>query len=275
MAIDTIIRRAIGARRHHFPSGDDVPLFTADWRGAVFAHFAIEPAHLQPSIPFELDTRAGHAYVSLVAFTQSNLRPSIGGPVAAWLITPLASHEFLNLRTYVRVGGLRGIYFVAEWIPNRLAVLLGPRTYGLPYRLGRLRYEVDKPRGLLRGQVRTNGDKAFKYEADFSAEAARFASAPDGSLDQFLLERYVAFTRCHGVSRRFLVDHAPWPQQRVDLNLIEHSILDFGGAWSRHARFVGANFSTGVTGVTISAPRTLDGPAELRAQSVEPAHGFR
>ena len=169
MAIDTIIRQAVGARRHHFPSGDDVPLFTADWRGAVFAHFAIERAHLQPSIPFELDTREGHAYVSLVAFTQSNLRPSISGPVAAWLITPLARHEFLNLRTYVRVGDLRGIYFIAEWIPNRLAVLLGPRTYGLPYRLGRLHYEVDTTRRRLRGQVRTGSDKAFKYEADFAA----------------------------------------------------------------------------------------------------------
>jgi len=32
----------------------------------------------------------------------------------------------------------RGIFFIAEWIPNRLAVLIGPRMYGLPYRLGRL-----------------------------------------------------------------------------------------------------------------------------------------
>ena len=278
MTFDSIIRGACGSRRHGFTCGADVPLFTADWHGALFAHFAIEPELLQPSIPFELDTRDGRAYISLVAFTQSNLCPSVGGPLAAWLITPLAPHEFLNLRTYVRVGGLRGIYFIAEWIPNRLAVLLGPRTYGLPYRLGRLRYEVDTTRRRLSGQVRTGGNKAFTYESDFpaeAAEAAEFASASAGSLDHFLLERYVAFTRRHGVSRRFLVDHAPWPQQRVDLNLIDRSILDFGGAWSRHARFVGAHFSTGVTDVTISAPRTLGGSAELRAERVEPADGVR
>jgi uncharacterized protein YqjF (DUF2071 family) len=272
MTFDKIIRRAGGARHHPFPRGDDVPLLTADWLGAAFAHFAVDPRLLQPSIPFELDTRQGNAYASLVAFTQSNLRPSIGGSVASWLITPLARHEFLNLRTYVRVGEMRGIYFIAEWIPNRLAALLGPRTYGLPYRLGRLRYGSDARRRKLWGRVSAGGGRGFRYEC---IATQRFGPAQPGSLDEFLLERYAAFTRRGGVSRRFFVDHAPWPQQRVDLNLIDRSILDLGGPWSRHARFVSANVSTGVTGVTISAPRALDGAPDPLAHCVQLAHGVR
>src|SRR4051812_43402987 len=70
---------------------------------------------------------------------------------------PLAGHDSLNVRTYVRHGGVRGIYFLAEWIPNRLAVLIGPRMYGLPYRLGRLRYQNDWRMKAMRGEVTAAG----------------------------------------------------------------------------------------------------------------------
>ena len=273
MTFDEIIRGACGARRHFFPAGIDAPLFTADWHGALFAHFTIDPQRLQPSIPFELDTWQGRGYVSLVAFTQSNLRPSVGGPLASWLIAPIARHAFLNLRTYVRVGGVRGIYFIAEWIPNRLAVLLGPRTYGLPYRLGRLRYENDPTRRRLRGRVCGSGSDggAFAYEADYPAS---FAAARGRSLDEFLLERYVAFTRRGGVSRRFLVDHAPWQQQRVDLRRFDCGIMQLAGDWAPHARFIAAHFSPGVSGVTIGAPRALDGLPKPLSHAVEPPDGL-
>src|SRR5437016_3224059 len=121
-----------------------VPLFFADWLDVVFVHFRVDAARLQAAVPLELDRYAGDAFVSLVAFTQDRLRPARGGRFAQWLATPLGRHEFLNVRTYVRYGQTRGIYFIAEWIPNRLAVLIGPRLYGLPYHLGRLRYRRDR-----------------------------------------------------------------------------------------------------------------------------------
>jgi uncharacterized protein YqjF (DUF2071 family) len=249
-----IVRHIGRARAHTFSYGEDMPLFTVDWHDAVFAHFSVDPRLLQPAIPFALDARDGTAYVSLVAFTQRRMRPSLGGPVASWLITPIARHEFLNLRTYVRVNGEPGIHFIAEWIPNRLAVLLGPRTYGLPYRLGRLRYARDMDARCVQGRVTAGAGYAFAYDATYAPD---FAPAPPASLDEFLLERYVAFTHHAGVTRRFQVDHAPWPQQRIDLRVIERTLLALGGAWSPHAQFVGANFSPGVSDVIIGAPRVL------------------
>src|SRR3974377_1122534 len=102
----------------------------------------MDPPRLEPFIPFELDTWEGEAFVSLVAFTQSNLRPRWGGRIARWLSAPLGTHEFLHLRTYVPAGPDQqpGIHFISEWIPNRLAVHVGPAMYGLPSRLGRLDY---------------------------------------------------------------------------------------------------------------------------------------
>lgn len=57
------------------------PMFIADWTCATFMHFAVEPAVLQPRVPFELDLWHGdRAIVSLVAFRQRRLRPVWGGP---------------------------------------------------------------------------------------------------------------------------------------------------------------------------------------------------
>ncbi len=53
------------------------------------------------------------AYVSLVAFTMRGLRPRLGG---AALLKPIATHEFLNVRTYVKHRGERGIYFLADGV---------------------------------------------------------------------------------------------------------------------------------------------------------------
>src|SRR5258705_1653154 len=106
------------------------PWFFADWRDALFVHYAIEPGVLQRHVPFELELFEGRAWVSLVAFTQRRLRPAVGGRWTSWAMAPVATHPFLNLRTYVRGDdGVTGICFLAEWIPNRLSRMVGPLMY--------------------------------------------------------------------------------------------------------------------------------------------------
>jgi uncharacterized protein YqjF (DUF2071 family) len=173
------------------------------------------------------------------------LRPTIGGALAAWLATPLATHEFLNVRTYVRHNNTRGIFFLAEWIPNRLACLIGPRTYGLPYRLGKLDYQP------LTRRV-TDGICHLKFQISDPATEPQCCS-PD-ALDHFLLERYTAVTHRAGVIRQFDVDHKPWPVRRVTASLQESSLLALSGDWHHHAQLVAAHASPGVHDVSISAP---------------------
>src|SRR5947208_7301734 len=162
----------------------DRPLFRADWFEVVFLHFEVDPRVLQPAVPFELDVRDGRAYVSLVAFTQRNLRPVFGGRIARLLAAPLAEHEFLNVRTYVRHRGERGIFFIAEWIPNRLASLIGPRTYGLPYRLGELDYRRDAMTGTTDRSIRAAGAELSFCAARPDARAIEHI-ATSGSLTDF------------------------------------------------------------------------------------------
>src|SRR6266436_7723570 len=107
------------AARQRLLSLPGEPLFIADWDRVLMIHYEVEPDTLQRAVPFELELNEGRAFVSLVAFTMRGMKPRMGGHLAALLLKPIATHEFLNVRTYVRHRGESGIYFLAEWLSNR------------------------------------------------------------------------------------------------------------------------------------------------------------
>lgn len=161
------------------------PVFHADWLDVVFLHFETDPARLQRQVPWELDLFEGRAFVSLVAFTMRDMRPRIGGRLAALPFRPIATHEFLNVRTYVKHGDEPGIFFLKEWLPNALSVSLGPVMFGLPYQLGRLSYDHRLDDGTARGRVEdaSNG-KALVYSCEKDRQAVHTPCAA-GSLEEF------------------------------------------------------------------------------------------
>ena len=233
------------------------PLFLGDWVRAVFINYEVDAAALQREVPFELDLLNGRAYISLVAFTQRNLRPKIGGRIASWVLAPIATHAFLNLRTYVRCKGEPGIYFLAEWVPNRLSVLLGPPVYGLPYAAGRLDYHHDHEDGRLLGEVSVGGASARLVYQAFIDSSVRFDHCRANSIDEFLMERYSAFTQKGTKVRCFRVWHDPWLQTGIEVTIADHSLLSETCCWFEHARLIGANYSPGVRDVWIGPPRRL------------------
>jgi uncharacterized protein YqjF (DUF2071 family) len=233
------------------------PAFLADWTDVLFVHFAVDPDVLRPHVPFEVDTFRGRAYVSVVAFTQKRLRPRIGGRLAALASRPLADHTFLNVRTYVRHGAERGIYFLAEWIPNRLACAVGPRMYGLPYRLARSDYRCDAAvtRRRFTGCVAARAGR-LTWCARLRP-AARGRPARRG-LERFLLERYTAYTRRGDTRLRFRVWHEPWVRTPARVALGDTALLRDAFPWLPIARPACAHFSDGVHDVWIGPPRRTD-----------------
>jgi len=216
-------------------------VFLHDWRDVTMIHFEIEPERLQLMVPFDLHTFRGRAYVTLVFFRLERMRT----PTCQWLsrqvLRPISDHWFLNVRTYVKHHGEQGIYFLTEWLENRLAVLLGPVTYGLPYRLARFNdSSVTTPFGRL------------TYRAKTSTHA--YAPSQPGSLDEFLLERYSAFTQLRGRPHVFRIRHEPWPQRRVEVELNSTELLKNTEPWFKHAKLSCAHKSPGLTGVELSRP---------------------
>lgn len=196
------------------------PLFRCAWRDAVFLHYEVEPEALR--IPFEIDTRRGKAYVSVVTIT---------------IRTALGPQSFLNVRTYVKGG----IHFLAGWLPNPLCALLGPRLVGIPYRLARL--ALDRSVTELHGCVSAPAGR-FEYRASIDPRQAYRESAP-GSLEEFLLERYVAYTRSGRRRLSFRTWHAPWTFVDIEPHVEEDGLLRASGAWHRGARLVAAHHSPG------------------------------
>ena len=153
-------------RRDNLLSPPFEPLFFGDWAHALFIHYEVDAAVLQNEVPFELDLWNGKAFVSLVAFSLRRLRPCSGGRLGELLFKPISSTRFLNVRTYVRHRNESGIYFIAEFLSNPLCVPLGPPTFGLPYRFGRLVYRHSPEDRIIGGTAQVaGGSKLFSWQA--------------------------------------------------------------------------------------------------------------
>jgi uncharacterized protein YqjF (DUF2071 family) len=234
------------------------PLFLADWMRVLMMHFEVDAKALQRDVPYELDLYNGRAFVTLVAFTMENMRPRCGGKLTAWLFQPIATHDFLNVRTYVRHNGEPGIHFLAEWLSNWLAVQLGPCTFALPYRHGQISYEHDWQKGILRGRVAdTRSGAAFDYEAASNPGASYIPCVRD-SLDEWLMERYTAFNAVGSRRRFFRVWHPPWPQCPVHVQMNDLTLLRKNWRFFDDARLAGANFSPGSVAVWMGRPHQAD-----------------
>jgi len=246
------IREPSASARGRMLSRRGEPMFIAGWKNVLMIHFEVDAEALQREMPFELDLWNGRAFVSLVAFTMRGMRPRIGGRVGALLFRPIATHEFLNVRTYVRQGGECGIHFIAEWLANRLAVMLGPGTFGLPYRYGRIEYGRDGE--IVSGRiVDVKSGAALAYNAQLN-EPVVFQPCAAGSLDEWLMERYTAFNAAGGRKRFFRVWHPSWPQCRAEVKLRETSLLTKNWQWFGGAQLAGANFSPGFDTVWMGRP---------------------
>lgn len=247
---------AVGRERMLAARGE--PMLYADWLDVVFLHYAVDPAALQPLVPWRLDLRDGCAYVSLVAFTMRDMRPRLGGKLAALLFKPIATHEFLNVRTCVTHDGESGIHFLAEWLPNSLSVALGPTVFGLPYRKGKLSYQNEPSDGLVGGSIVDQRSGASLSYHGTLAGGAVHSPCEAGSLNEFVVERYTAFTSECGLRRCFRIWHPPWPVTPLDVEVDDNGLLAETGDWGRTATLIGAHHSDGFPEVWMSRPFFLN-----------------
>ena len=218
------------------------PLFFADWDNVIFIHYQTDGRELQRGIPYPLDLYDGNAFVSLVAFTMRGMRPRFGGSLSALLFKPISTHHFLNVRTYVTHEAEPGIYFMQEWLSSRLATWLGPSSFGLPYRFAQMDYHHSHEHER-RGKIEASAG-SFHFCATLQSNDPGIC-AP-GSLEEFLLERYTAFTQFGKLRRFFRIWHDPWRHVPVEIHIATDHLIHSTGRWWVGARCIGANYSSGV-----------------------------
>src|SRR5262249_24091783 len=102
-----------------------------NWHHLLFLHWEVPPQELQRLIPSELtiDTFEGKAYVGLVPFTMSGVRPVLTPPLP-WI----SSFHEINVRTYVHFRRKDpGVWFFSLDASSSIAVAAARATYKLPY----------------------------------------------------------------------------------------------------------------------------------------------
>lgn len=187
------------------------------WHDLLFAHWPIPAPAMRALLPpnLEMETFDGQAWVALVPFRMSGVRPRLL-PAVPWL----SNFPELNVRTYVRVGKKAGVFFFSLDAANPIAVALGRTIYHLPYFRAVMRCE----------RVHESGPSAIRYRSQRThrgAPAAMFAGGygpvgepyrvQPGTLEHWLIERYCLYAMdSRGTLYRGEIHHRPWPIQPAE-----------------------------------------------------------
>jgi len=207
----------------------DAPvLMHQNWHHLLFMHWEVPPAELQALLPhgLDLDTFDGKAYVGLVPFTITGVRPSFVPPL------PLISsfHE-VNVRTYVRRGGSNpGVWFFSLDAASALAVTAARAMYKLPYFDADISFaaseeplpaiEFHSKRTDSRGAMPANARVLYK-----PADGVVTHASPN-TLEYFLLERYLLYAADdHHNLYRARVHHQPYPIERAEVIELEETLV--------------------------------------------------
>lgn len=189
------------------------------WLDLLFAHWPVPKRTLEPLVPagLELDLWEGGAWVGVVPFRLEGLkaRGLVGIPSATDFLE-------LNVRTYVKVGDLTGVYFFSLDASSSLAVLGARTMFGLPYHKAEMSF--------------TRVDDWIHYRSERESDGAKFIARyraagipqipPVGSLEEFLTERYRLFTAVDGHVRRVEIDHEPWRLRPAEVVITTNTMTE-------------------------------------------------
>ncbi|MFL5624434.1 MAG: YqjF family protein [Ktedonobacteraceae bacterium] len=198
-----------------FPMPGGPWIMTQIWNTLLFAHWPLAPEILRPLVPsvLPLDTFDRQCWVGLTPFYMTHVRPRGFPPIPR-----LSQFPEMNVRTYVVVHGIPGVYFFSLDAGNPLAVALARALFHLPY------YHA--------GMSCKRAGEIIHYRswrAQLCARPAEFVaryrplppvfSAQRGSLEYWLVERYCLYTTLRDRVYRAHIHHRPWPLQAAELEL--------------------------------------------------------
>ena len=183
------------------------------WHDLLFAHWPVRPDALRPLVPaaLDLDTFEGEAWVGIIPFRMSGVRPR-GLPSVPWL----SEFPEMNLRTYVTLDGKPGVWFFSLDAGNPVAVAIARATYHLPYfdAAMRIRRNGDT---FDYGSIRTHHDAPpASVHVRYRPAGPVFESRP-GTLESWLTDRYCLYAMTDSQHLyRGEIHHAPWSLQLAE-----------------------------------------------------------
>ncbi len=215
-----------------------------NWRELLFLHFAIEPELVQSKLPpglsvdtFPDDSGREMAWIGLVPFTMHNVLPR-GVP----RIQACSDFHETNVRTYVHASGRDpGVWFFSLDAANSFACAYARRFFKLPYHEARMELVSDGPYRQYKSARKRH--PAVVSEATCTVGPS-LDSAKPGTLEFFLIERYLLYSYRAGRLYNGQVVHSPYRLQAVSEYEASGSLVQAAGLPLRP--YSHAIFSSGV-----------------------------
>jgi len=206
---------------------DAQSVMTQNWHHLLFLHWKVPVAELQALIPPELtvDTFDGTAYIGLVPFTVDHLRASFAPEVPG-----LSAFHEVNVRTYVhRSGADPGVWFFSLDASSGPAVMAARLLYKLAYFRSEIALTASKgalPTVRFDAQRKDerSSSPAHAHLLYRGAEGAVAAPVP-GSLEAFLLNRYLLYAEEDHVLYRARIHHAPARVQKAEVDELDETLV--------------------------------------------------
>lgn len=225
------------------------------WLDVVYLHWSYDPAVVQATLPsgIEVDTFDGRAWVALVPFTMAGL----GLPGGLAPLPHVGTFPEVNVRTYVRVGDRRGVWFYSLDVDRYLPALTARVAYRLPYCVGRSSHT--RAGDIVSSSVERAWPHHTGARTSCAIEIDRSAVL-DGDLELFLTERYGLISASgRGRLRWAPVDHPPWQRHPAKLLHLDDRLVAAAGLPQPTAD-PHVMYSPGVD-VRVGVPRRLIAPA--------------
>lgn len=194
---------------------------TQVWESLLFCHWEISAELLRPLVPkqLQIDTFDGKTYVGIVPFKMRRIRPR-------WLPSALA-FNFLetNVRVYVSHDDQPGVYFFSLDASSILAVLAARIGWSLPYYYSKM--SADERDGAHRYRSQRRVGKA-SHEVTFHV-GDELGPSTVGTLEHFLLERYLLFTQRANEVLVGQVHHQPYHAYLANVDQLSDQLAAAAG----------------------------------------------
>ncbi len=207
---------------------DGMPIMHQNWGKLLFMHWRIAPEDLRPHIPARLtiDTFDDSAWIAVTPFTIWDMRPL---PPYAPPVPGLSAMHELNVRTYVHLDGVPGVWFFSLDANSSLAVMGARLVYHLPYYNAEI--ELDQQGEAIHYTLRRT-EQEQPVQAEFKASygiGERLPEAEPGTLEFFLVERYLLYAARDEQLYSARIHHQPWPLRRASLSSFASTMIEADG----------------------------------------------
>lgn len=195
------------------------------WARLLFLHWPVPADDVRALLPhgLELDLHEGRAWIGLVPFVVTGARPVFLPPVPG-----VSTFDEVNVRTYVRHRGRDpGVWFFSLDASSRVAVGVARTLFRLGYRFAQIRATVSGPRVSFQSRRVAPGPLPATCAIDYEPHGP-VRHAADGSLEHFLLERYVLYAADGDRLYQGRVHHAPYPVQDATAEFTEDLVAAAG-----------------------------------------------